>query len=227
MPPVNPAYQGSKATIESALKGLCMSVPTKIAVVAFDVFGTLVHIGDKRAPYKKLLQWMKEQGRSPQPADAAVIMSQPLSFEDVAARFGMTLPDDLLAALYSDLAAELQSISLYPDTLSTLNQLSQTGVKIALCSNLAVPYGRAVYPMLPRLDAYVWSYEVGAIKPDPPIYQHLIDQLGCTADEVLFIGDTPLADVQGPSNFGMSARLINRKDGQMLNEVLSDFICIS
>lgn len=220
MPPVNPAYQGSKATIESALKGLCMSVSTKIAVVAFDVFGTLVHIGDKRAPYKKLLQWMKDQGRSPQPADAAVIMSQPLSFEDVAARFGMTLPDDLLAALYSDLAAELQSISLYPDTLSTLNQLSQTGVKIALCSNLAHPYGRAVFPMLPRLDAYAWSYEVGAIKPDPRIYQHLIDQLGCTAEEVLFIGDTPLADVQGPSNFGMSARLINRKDGQMLNEVL-------
>ena len=220
MPPANPAYQCSKATIESALKGLCMSVSTKIAVVAFDVFGTLVHIGDKRAPYKKLLQWMKDQGRSPQPADAAVIMSQPVSFEEVAAQFGMTLPDDLLAALYSDLAAELQSISLYPDTLSTLNQLSQTGVKIALCSNLAHPYGRAVYPMLPRLDAYVWSYEVGAIKPDPPIYQHLIDQLGCTAEEVLFIGDTPLADVEGPSNFGMSARLINRKDGQMLNEVL-------
>ena len=76
--------------------------------------------------------------------------------------------------------------------------------------------------MLPRLDAYAWSYEVGAIKPDPRIYQHLIDQLGCTAEEVLFIGDTPLADIQGPSNFGMSARLINRKDGQMLNEVLPE-----
>ena len=224
MPPVNPAYQCSKATIESVLKGLCMSVSTKIAVVAFDVFGTLVHIGDKRAPYKKLLQWMKDQGRSPQPADSAVIMSQPLSFEDVAAQIGMTLPDDLLAALYSDLAAELQSISLYPDTLSTLNQLRQAGVKIALCSNLAAPYGRTVSPMLPRLDAYAWSYEIGAIKPDPPIYQHLIDQLGCTPNEVLFIGDTPLADVEGPSNFGISARLINRKGGQTLKDVLSDLI---
>ena len=65
---------------------------------------------------------------------------------------------------------------------------------------------------------------MGAIKPNPPIYQHLIDQLGCTADEVLFIGDTPLADVQGPSNFGMSARLINRKGGQMLNDVLPKYI---
>ena len=63
---------------------------------------------------------------------------------------------------------------------------------------------------------------MGAIKPDPQIYQHLIDQLWCTADEVLFIGDTPLADVEGPSNFGMLARLINRKDGQTLNDVLPE-----
>lgn len=224
MPPVNPAYQCSKATIESVLKGLCMSVSTKIAVIAFDVFGTLVHIGDKRAPYKKLLQWMKEQGRSPNPADAAVIMSQPVSFEDVAAQFGMTLPDELTVALHSDLDAELQSISLYSDTFSTLDQLSQAGVKIALCSNLAAPYGKAVSPMLPHFDAYVWSYEVGAIKPDPQIYQYLINQLACVADEVLFIGDTPLADVEGPSNFGMSARLINRKGGQTLKDVLGDLI---
>lgn len=220
----NVRNQPSLSMIESALKGPFMSVSSKITVIAFDVFGTLVYIGDKRAPYKKLLQWMKEQGRRPQPDDAAVIMSHAVSFEQVAARFDMILPDELLVALYSDLDAELQSISLYPDTLSTLDQLSQAGFKIALCSNLAAPYGKAVYPLLSGFDAYAWSYEVGAIKPDPQIYQYLIDQLACTADEVLFIGDTPLADVEGPTAVGMSARLINRKGGQMLNDVLPKYM---
>jgi HAD superfamily hydrolase (TIGR01549 family) len=197
-----------------------MSISLKPSVIAFDVFGTLVHITQKRAPYKQLIDWMKEQSRLPQPDDAAVIMSYSDDFEELAERFGLTLPEKLLTKLYHDLEAELHSIQLYDDTLSTLEQLKQAGFKIAVCSNLATPYGKAVFPMLPLLDAYAWSYEVGAIKPDPQTYQYLIDQLQCRADEVLFVGDTPLADKKGPIAFGMSARLINRKDGQTLKDVL-------
>ena len=204
--------------------GFLMSNSSKISVIAFDAFGTLVNIGDKRAPYKKLLQWMKDHDRTPQLDDAAVIMSQAVGFEEFAARCGMILPDDLITTLYSDLEAELQSITLYPDTTSTLNQLSQAGFKIALCSNLAAPYGKAGFPMLPRFDAYAWSYEVGAIKPDKHIYQYIIDSLECRAEEVLFVGDTPLADIEGPTAFGMSARLINHREGQTMKDVLSDLI---
>lgn len=52
-----------------------------------------------------------------------MIMSHAASFEDMAARFGMTLPDELLNALYDDLKRELQSIALYEDTLATITQL--------------------------------------------------------------------------------------------------------
>lgn len=52
-----------------------MSNSPKIPAIAFDVFGTLVYIGDRRAPYKKLLNWMKDHGRTQQADDAAVIMS--------------------------------------------------------------------------------------------------------------------------------------------------------
>lgn len=78
--------------------------------------------------------------------------------------------------------------------------------------------------MLPNLDAYALSYQVGAIKPNPRIYQSLLDQIGCAVHEVLFVGDTLLADVTGPSSFGMSARLIDRKNGQNLQDVLADLI---
>jgi FMN phosphatase YigB (HAD superfamily) len=53
-----------------------------------------------------------------------------------------------------------------------------------------MPYGKVVSSFLPSLDAYAWSYEVGAIKPESQIYQYLIDKLQCHAKDILFIGDT-------------------------------------
>ncbi len=201
-------------------------MPTQIkpSVIAFDIFGTLVKIGERRSPYKRLMKWMKNNGRKPDPNDAAMIMSNLAGFKEIAAMFGMTIPAQLLTELNNDLSYELQSIVLYEDTVSTLERLKQTGFKLALCSNLAMPYGKIVSSMLPPFHAYALSYEVGAIKPDARIYQHLIDNLACQAGEVLFIGDTPLADVDGPTSFGMSARLIDREGGQTLSDIIDDLL---
>lgn len=57
------------------------------SVIAFDVFGTLVKIEKRRSPYKKLLRWLQEQGRIPEPNDASVIMSQMADFEKLAMQF--------------------------------------------------------------------------------------------------------------------------------------------
>lgn len=193
-------------------------------VIVFDVFGTLVKIGERRSPYRKLMRWMKDQGRKPKADDAATIMSVNLTdFSEMATYLGKSIPEQLQQELQDDLEHELASLALYEDTLSTLEYLKQAGFKIGLCSNLAAPYGSSVLSLLPPLDVYAWSYKVGAIKPDPQIYQYLLDQLSCKAEDILFIGDTPLADVEGPSKFGMSARLIDRKHGQTLMNVLNRF----
>jgi HAD superfamily hydrolase (TIGR01549 family) len=194
------------------------------SVIVFDVFGTLVKIGDRRSPYRKLMKWLKENGRQPKPDDAKFIMSHNLNLAELAKRLAVNIPDQFLQELGHDLDEELRSIALYEDTLSTLEELKKLGIKLALCSNLAMPYGKIVSSFLPSLDAYAWSYEVGAIKPESKIYQSLIDQLGCQASEVLFIGDTALADFTGPTAFGMSARLIKRQNGQTLAEVLTDIL---
>ena len=194
------------------------------SVIAFDVFGTLVKIGERRSPYRKLMKWLKENGRQPKPDDAKFIMSHNLNLAELAKRLAVNIPDQFLQELEHDLDEELRSITLYEDTLSTLEELHKLGIKLALCSNLAMPYGKIVSSLLPPLDAYAWSYEVAAIKPEPKIYQSLIDQVDCQASEVLFIGDTALADFTGPTTFGMSARLINRNNGQTLAEVLNDIL---
>ena len=59
-------------------------------------------------------------------------------------------------------------------------------------------------------------------KPNPKIYEVVLEKVGCEAHEVLFVGDTLLADVSGPRSQGMSARLIDRKNGQNLHDLLAD-----
>lgn len=194
------------------------------SVIIFDVFGTLVHIEKRRSPYKKLLRALTKQGRVAEANDVSTIMSKRLGFAELAHYWGYHISENLLKSLESDLAEELASVSLYDDTLEMLARLKEKGFKLALCSNLAMPYGDVVFKQLPILDAYAWSYEVGATKPNPKIYQHVLDELGCQAKDVLFIGDTPKADVIGPTAFGMAARLIERRKGQTLRDVLADVL---
>ena len=93
-----------------------------------------------------------------------------------------------------------------------------------MCSNLAAEYGPAVLGLLPDLDAYVLSYEVGLAKPDPAIFQHVCDALGCAPGEVVFVGDSVRCDVDGPRAFGMQARHLDRRAGQSLLDVLAGVV---
>nr|WP_236844528.1 HAD-IA family hydrolase [Bordetella sp. 15P40C-2] len=211
-------------SIELEIHHLYHMPTTPIKAIAFDAFGTLVQIStQRRAPYRSLMRWALAQGRKPQPDDAKRLMSQPLDLRGAAELFAKTPPAELLAQWEEDLAAELASIELFPDSLDTVAQLQGAGYRVGLCSNLALPYGKPVCELLPTLDVYAMSYDVGVTKPNPRIYQYLIDQLSCAPDEVLFIGDTPAADVDGPRTFGMQASLLDRKAGQSLADVIRLF----
>lgn len=184
----------------------------QIRSVLFDVYGTLAEIGDKRAPFRKLLKIGERQGRRPSPGDAETIMASPLGLRAAADLLGIELAPAAAVALEEDLRAELASIRLFPDTLDTLAALRARGVRLGLCSNLAADYAQPIIDLLQgRLDAHTWSFAAGAIKPSPAIYAQACKALGCAPAEVLMIGDTAAADVDGPRAFGMQALLLDRK----------------
>lgn len=193
-------------------------------VIAFDAFGTLMQIGKSRSPYLKLMKWLKDNGRKPKSNDASVIMSNYVDFAELAQIFGRRIPEDLLQELHEDLEFELQTTKVYEDVIPTLMELKRLGFKLALCSNLAKPYGKALSSLFPYFDVSILSYEVGEIKPNTQIYNILIERLGCQMSDVLFIGDHPHLDVEKPLELGMSAKLIDRKIHQTIQNVLSDFI---
>ncbi|KQQ96446.1 HAD family hydrolase [Massilia sp. Leaf139] len=183
-----------------------------VKAILFDVYGTLVEIGDKRAPFRQLIQIGAGQGRKPSAQDAAIIMGRAVGLQETANLLGIRLTDADRAHLESELATEIASITPFTDTLPVLHELKSRGFKLGLCSNLALDYAAPVTSSLPiTLDAYVWSFDAAAIKPDSRIYERACRQLGCAPGEVLMVGDTVEADVDGPRAFGMQALLLDRK----------------
>lgn len=190
--------------------------PSPIKAILFDVYGTLVEIRDKRAPFRRLLRIGASQGRRPEPGDAELIMGRPLGLLDAAALLGIEVSDAEWKRLGSDLRAELASIAPFADTLPALHGLKDRAFKLGLCSNLALDYAAPVLAALPfALDAHVWSFDVGAIKPDPAIYVQACRALGCAPGEVLMVGDTRAADVDGPRALGMQALLLDRAQARV------------
>lgn len=200
-----------------------------IKAVVFDVYGTLIEIRTRRRPYAKILQLLADAGRAPCHDDAARLMPTPVGLAGAAHLFGIELPASALAPIEQDLLAELASVTLYPETLWTLTSLREAGLRIGVCSNLAAPYAIPVQKLLPfPLDAYAWSFEIGTVKPDPAMYHAVCDELGCSLNDVLFVGDTLAADYHGPRAVGMqSVHLVRKGPAQVdhsissLNELLS------
>jgi HAD superfamily hydrolase (TIGR01509 family) len=105
------------------------------------------------------------------------------------------LPEHHAEALY-DRVVDPASWTAYPDTAAVLTSLKRQGLRIAVVSNIAFDV-RPAFAMLgvfDDVDEYVLSYEVGAIKPNPEIFETALDRLGVAAEDALMVGDSEEAD---------------------------------
>lgn len=183
--------------------------------VIFDAFGTVVRINEPTHPFKKLLMHGLAQGRKVDMNDAAIIMSAAFSLEQAAAHFCIDISSEDLALIQSLLNTELKNIERFPDAEDCIYALKAAGVKVAICSNLAMPYGTAVDQLWPGLDAYAYSYAVGALKPDPRIYESVLEQLGEEARSVWMIGDSQRCDRDGPTQVGIKGHYLRRSQDEL------------
>lgn len=179
-----------------------------VKAIAFDCFGTLVEIQSPTLVYRDIIS------RSPkhlQPTAKQEVMTQPWNLAETVDQLGGAFARNEIDELQSRLAAELDSIACFPETVAVLAELRQRGYQIALCSNLALPYAAPVEALLgPLLDVKVWSYAAGAIKPDVRIYRSLCDALQLAPEQVLMVGDSQRADYMGARVAGLHARHLTR-----------------
>ena len=96
----------------------------------------------------------------------------------------------------------------YPGALSLVRRLKNTH-RIACLSNsneLHTPIHRA--SIHPHVDAFYFSDEIGLVKPDREIFDHVIRDLAVSPRRIAFFDDTPI-NVEAARNAGLSAFLVD------------------
>lgn len=171
-----------------------------IDVVVFDVFGTLVEITDRRRPFAHLRRKM-----SPEKANRfrRMAMTTELTLAELdAAIEGEATIGDLIVS-QAAIAREVASVRIRPGVAEMLAALP---IRYGVCSNLSADYVGALDRFPEISPAFrVLSCFVGCMKPDPAIYACVIEAAGVPPDRILFTGDTPGADIDGPIRAGMRA----------------------
>lgn len=87
-----------------------------------------------------------------------------------------------------------------------IRKLFQQGYQLGLISNGKTPFQQHNFYALGLSEYFsivVVSEEVGLRKPDPLIFEYACRQLQCKPSDCIFIGDNPIADIQGAKNVGM------------------------
>jgi HAD superfamily hydrolase (TIGR01509 family) len=168
-----------------------------IEALAFDGFGTLVDITDKRRPFRALL------ANEPSNALLQRAMKYPLGLRELSQQLSSPISEERLAELEADLSTELKSVRLRPGMDLVWQAVQRAGLQIAICSNLAEPYQQPLFEQLPRVpDVSVLSFQTRLMKPQPEIYHLVCNRLGLEPRRILFVGDSMQMDVVGPSAIG-------------------------
>jgi len=90
-----------------------------------------------------------------------------------------------------------------------LTELKNRGIRLVLISNTIPPHAQA-HIEVGRIDRlkklgfkiFVWSYEVGVLKPNPRIYEITLKKLNFPAEACVFIDDK-LANIEAAKKLGM------------------------
>lgn len=110
---------------------------------------------------------------------------------------------------------EHESEDYVPDEVpATLLALKDAGYRLGLLSNRTRPYhelleqlGLAVY-----FEVILAAGEIDCWKPDPGIFQHVLQRMRVDASRALYVGDNYFADILGAQGAGLSPVLFDPDD---------------
>lgn len=174
-----------------------METPGRVPpVVVFDLGGVLID-WNPRHLYRKLIEheatmewflaevchtaWNAEQDRGRRFA---------IAIEEAAARHPEYRP--LIEAYFARweemLAGEIEG------SVAILEELRAAGHELHALTNWSAetfPFARERFPFLEWFESILVSADVGLIKPDPAIFHLLLERIGRTAVECVYIDDNP------------------------------------
>jgi len=126
---------------------------------------------------------------------------------------GLQLEDTLLAEMTPILfGTEIDRLVVHEGTLEALHALHDAGLLIGCVTNTLADAGtiRTMlrnHGVLDIMRSVVVSAEEGYRKPHPSLFEKAMREVGATARECVFVGDSPYHDVAGAKALGMRAVL--------------------
>jgi putative hydrolase of the HAD superfamily len=117
----------------------------------------------------------------------------------------------------------------FPDVAETLASLADMGIPLVIASNFDNRLNRVCDEMdeLSAVNHRIISSLIGWRKPATQFFQILADELNLPAQQILFVGDDLVNDVQGALNAGMQAAQILRKAEPAGQRPTSEFTTVS
>jgi putative hydrolase of the HAD superfamily len=119
----------------------------------------------------------------------------------------------LVEALYARFS-DPSSYRLHPDALPALERLAKLEVTLGLISNFEAWLERLLEEL--EVDRYfdptVISGVEGVEKPDPRIFRIALHRAGVEPEASVYVGDSPVFDVEAAREVGMIPVLVDRRD---------------
>lgn len=107
-----------------------------------------------------------------------------------------------------------ERISPRPGLHETLQELRRRSLHVGGVSNSDIDDFTTMIDALDvrhLFDSLLCSEEARSCKPDKGIFLEALGRAGCSPEEVLFVGDSPNADIAGAEQVGMRALLIEER----------------
>ena len=130
----------------------------------------------------------------------------------LAHQFDPAIGDDRVAEAVANRRRRIEHgiVGAEASVLQALDRLRAAGVRTALVSDAGADdvecWDRS--PLASRLDAAVFSFEIGIRKPDRRIYEKALAAIDVDAGDAIFVGDGGSDEHRGARALGMGAVLV-------------------
>ena len=180
----------------------------QIQVVLFDLGGVLIEL----TGVPIMMSWSKDAG-TPERLWAQWLASPAVrAFET-----GRLSPQDFAAQLIAEMALPVQPEAfveaftawpkgLFPGAIDLIERIPSHYTRAALSNSNALHWPRIMRDMgLDRVFDHAFaSHLIGKLKPDPEVFEHVVEALDCDPAAVLFMDDNRL-NVEAAQAVGMQA----------------------
>jgi putative hydrolase of the HAD superfamily len=112
----------------------------------------------------------------------------------------------------------------YPESIPAIEKIRAAGLRLAMCSNAGdadnVRRMLASHKLESYFDPVVISAAIGVRKPDPRVFQKILNAWKIPASEIVMVGDQLGADILGGKQVGMRTIWLTTEENSPANKKL-------